>query len=168
MFVNYFMIAVLFAYCHHLEVRLAAYEFGHICDIKPLQSDGACAVFMPQHRYRNALNLPLSKYGAGPFCKFRIPNHLHVSGVYAVAVDGELKYVGECADLSSRYNAGYGNISPRNCFKGGQDTNCRLNNLICLADMTGLCISLWFYQTSQYKAVEAGLRSALRPVWNRI
>ena len=29
-----------------------------------------------------------------------------------------------------RYNNGYGRISPRNCFQGGQSTNCRVNNLI--------------------------------------
>lgn len=86
---------------------------------------------MPQSRYNNGKNLPVNRYGQGPFCKFRIPNGQHYSGVYAVMVGRQVKYIGECENLSSRFNMGYGNISPRNCFRGGQETNCRLNNLIC-------------------------------------
>jgi hypothetical protein len=51
--------------------------------------------------------------------------------------------VGECANLSARFNTGYGNISPKNCFKGVQETNCRLNNLLYSAIVVGQRISLW-------------------------
>jgi hypothetical protein len=64
--------------------------------------------------------------------------------------------------------AGCGNISPRNCIKGGQETNCRLNNLVYMAAQAGGCISLWFYQTADYKSVETLLRSTLKPEWNRV
>ena len=62
-----------------------------------------------------------------------------------LALDGDLRYVGECANLSARFNVGYGNISPKNCFSGGQETNCRLNNLLYEAV---LAISLGFFSPS--------------------
>jgi hypothetical protein len=38
-------------------------------------------------------------------------------------VDESKEYVGECRDLVKRFNSGYGQISPRNCFVGGRRTN---------------------------------------------
>jgi hypothetical protein len=150
-------------------MRFADYEFEHVCDIEPLrETDGSLTQHMPQVRYRNARNLPLNRYGSGPFCKFKIPNRFQVSGVYVLTVDEQLRYVGECANLSARFNAGYGNISPKNCFKGGQETNCRLNNLLYAALSAGQRISLWFFRTTNYKSAEAGLRSTLNPAWNRV
>jgi hypothetical protein len=51
--------------------------------------------------------LPLNAYGKGPFCKLRIPNGLRVAGVYVITIEGEARYVGECANFSARFNAGY-------------------------------------------------------------
>jgi hypothetical protein len=150
-------------------MKFGEYEFECICDIVPLRgTNGSLTQFMPQERYRNARNLPLNKYGAGPFCKFTIPSRYQVSGVYILTVDEEPRYVGECANFSARFNAGYGNISPKNCFRGGQETNCRLNNLLYAANLAGKHVSLWFLQTADYKQVEANLRYALKPAWNRI
>jgi hypothetical protein len=102
-------------------MKLGDYEFEYVCDIEPVrETDGTLRQHMPQDRYKNARNLPLNRYGGGPFCKFGIPNRFRVSGVYVLTVDEELRYVGECANLSARFNAGYGNISPKNCFRGGQ------------------------------------------------
>jgi hypothetical protein len=53
-------------------------------------------------------------------------------------------------------------------FKGGQETNCCLNNLVYSAAGAGGQISLLFFQTADYKAMEAALRSALKCAWNRI
>jgi|ERR1700675_1650922 len=150
-------------------MRIAGYEFEHICAIQPTRdADGSVRRLMPQDRYKNARNLPLNKYGAGPSCKFKIPNSFQASGVYVLTIDDEIRYVGECTNLSARFNAGYGNISPKNCFKGSQETNCRLNNRVYTAAQAGGRISLWFYQTSDYKSVEAALRSALIASWNRV
>jgi hypothetical protein len=149
--------------------KFGEYEFVHVCDVVPLRgTDGSLNLFMPQKRYRNARNLPLNRYGAGPFCKFTIPNRFQVSGVYVLTVDEKPCYVGECANFSARFNTGYGNISPKNCFKGGQETNCRLNSLIYSAVLAGQHVLLWFHQTLDYKTVETTLRRTLRPVWNRI
>jgi hypothetical protein len=150
-------------------MKIADYEFEHVGDIQPVRGpDGSIQQLMPQGRYKNARNVPLNRYGAGPFCRFKIPNRFRTSGVYVLTIGDEVRYVGECANLSARFNTGYGNISPKNCFKGGQVTNCRLNNLICLAAAAGQRISLWFFQTADYKAMEAALRSTLKLAWNRI
>jgi len=150
-------------------MKLGDYEFEHVCEIAPLrETDGSMRQHMPQERYKNARNLPLNRYGAGPFCKFTIPSRFKVNGVYVLTVDGAPQYVGECANLSARFNAGYGNISPKNCFRGGQETNCRLNNLLYTALMAGQRISLWFLRTADYKAVELALRGTLKLTWNRI
>ena len=123
--------------------------------------------FMPQDRFGNIDGIKLNKYGEGPFCKFKIPRNLEFAGVYALMEASELMYIGECASLSSRYNMGYGNISPRNCFVGGQETNCRINNLILQHVSLGHEISLWFFATANYKAMEVRLRASLSPRWNR-
>ena len=150
-------------------MRIADRDFEHVCDIEPARdTDGSVRQFMPQDRYQNERNLPLNRYGAGPFCKFQIPKRFQAGGVYVLTIDDEIRYVGECANLSSRFNAGYGNISPKNCYKGGQETNCRLNNLIYRAAQARERISLWFFQTTAYKSVEASLRTALNANWNRI
>jgi hypothetical protein len=150
-------------------MKIADYEFEHICDIGPLrQADGSVQAFMPQGRYKNLRNLSLNAYGTGPFCRFKIPSRFRVSGVYLLLVDDQLRYVGECASLSARFNVGYGNISPKNCFKGGQETNCRLNNLVYAHARADKRISLWFFQTASYKSVESTLRRNLNPPWNRV
>jgi hypothetical protein len=150
-------------------MKLGNYEFEYVCDIEPVRAtDGTLGQHMPQGRYKNARNLPLNRYGIGPFCKLGIPNRFQVGGVYVLTVDEELRFVGECANLSARFNVGYGNISPKNCFKGGQQTICRSNNLLYAAVSAGQRISLWFFRTADYKSVEAAMRRTLNPTWNRV
>jgi hypothetical protein len=149
-------------------MQIGPYLFSHVCRIEPeREADGSVRQFMPQAQFANERSLPLSKYGAGPFCKFKIPNNYNVSGVYALQIADSVNYIGECANLSARYNAGYGNISPRNCFKGGQDTNCRLNNLIYVAAAAGNEINLWFHQTESYKQAELEILAIQKWAWNR-
>lgn len=63
-------------------MKLGNYEFEYVCDIEPLRlTDGSKRQDRPQGRYKNDRNLPLNKYGVGPFCKFRIPGRFQVSGV---------------------------------------------------------------------------------------
>lgn len=150
-------------------VRLGKYDFQYICAIDPeREADGSLREFIPQARYDNATGLPLNRYGDGPFCKFKIPRNMEFSGVYALVVNGEARYIGECVGLSSRYNMGYGNISPRNCFVGGQETNCRINNLVLQQIKAGSDVSLWFLATDEYKLVERELRESLPLSWNRV
>src|SRR4051812_34325519 len=119
-------------------MQVGDYDFEYVCDIEPSRgTDGSVLPFMPQDRYLNARGLPLSKHGSGPFCRFKIPSRFQTSGVYTLTVKGDLRYIGECANRSARFNNGYGNISPKNCFKGGQETNCRVNNLIFTTALAG-------------------------------
>jgi len=149
--------------------NICGYDFRFMCNIEPeREPSGEVHVFMPQSRFGNKSSVGLNRYGKGPFCKFKIPRDLQYPGVYALMEGTNIKYIGECDALSSRYNMGYGNISPRNCFLGGQETNCRINNLIYQEISAGSEISLWFYYTLDYKAIESQLRADLLPSWNRI
>lgn len=141
--------------------------FNRIASLEPDKGiDGKIKEYLPQSRYKNAGGLQLHKYGRGPFCRFRIANDQNEAGVYIFAIDGTIKYAGECLDLSRRINTGYGNISPRNCFEGGQSTNCRLNNLVLQKIKEGNIINLYFYATGNRKKVEADLLRKYQPVWN--
>ena len=150
-------------------LHIGGYHFRYVCSIEPeREPSGNVITFMPQSKYANTDNLPLNKYGRGPFCKFKIPRNIEYPGVYALVIENDLKYIGECAELSSRFNMGYGNISPRNCFIGGQETNCRINHLILIEILAGSKITLWFLNTTNYKFIEAELRACLLPRWNRV
>jgi len=150
-------------------MRVAGFDFERICDLEPLRdANGFLRSFMPQDRYKNSRNLPLNKYGSGPFCKFQIPSSRRDSGVYLLTEGDEVRYVGECKNLGSRFNMGYGNISPKNCFRGGQETNCRLNSLIYEAARRADRVTLWFLRNNDHKSIEKALRRALNPPWNRV
>jgi hypothetical protein len=153
---------------HRMQRRLTAWNFELIGKIDPQRSpDGAVCEFFPQSRYANAKDLPLNGHGAGPFCKFRIGLSEHRQGVYALTADDETVYVGECEDLSRRFGPrGYGNISPRNCFQGGQATNCKVNHLILNAVKSGHLVRLWFLPMTDRKTVEAMLIRFYHPAWN--
>lgn len=148
-------------------MNIGGFDFIHICKIEPERdADGIVVSFMPQARYANARGLPLHRYGQGPFCRYRIPGTYRTSGVYAYVVDGTLMYLGRCQNLSDRINVGYGNISPKNCYSGGQQANCRLNNLVYQTAVAGTDIDLHFHETPDFVAVEAALIVSERPTWN--
>jgi len=124
--------------------------------------------FMPQSQYENKKNLSLNLHGKGPFCKFSIPKkYQKKSGVYLLQLNKRVKYVGECVDFYQRYNLGYGRIDPRNCFEGGQSTNCRINSLILKEYKMGSTIELFFHETHDRFRVEHDLIKKHHPVWNK-
>lgn len=148
---------------------IGGYEFAYVCTLVPeRRRDGAPLELFPHERYANNRGLCLHRYGGGPFCAFAIPSDLERPGVYAVVEDGEIRYIGECEDLSHHFNMGYGQIAPRNCFRGGQETNCRINALVLDATTRSARICLWFLETTAHKAIEAELRNRLHPPWNRV
>ena len=57
----------------------------------------------------------------------------------------QVAYVGECKNLRRRFEMGYGNISPRNCYVGGQPTNCRINAVIAAYADTEIDFYVWFH-----------------------
>ena len=158
-----------------MERSFAGYTFERAGRIRPECDDGGEVIEeLPQSRYANKGNLPLHKYGDGPFCRFRIAqeDRWRRRGVYVLTNDDGPLYVGECKDLEARWGTrGYGSISPRNCYKGGQQTNCRINNLIYRGTMYGAAFDLWFHSVESHKqsrkAVESKLVVALNPPWNK-
>ncbi len=131
-------------------------------DARPLE-------FMPQARYANRRNLRLNPHGRGSFCKISLDRLPSREGVYAITVDHAPVYVGECVDLRERFGPrGYGDIAPRNCFVGGQPTNCKVNHRILVAAKEARQVQLWFLETPQRKAAEAQLRHSLTPAWNAL
>jgi len=150
------------------EISIEGFVFRFVCNIDPERGlDGAIREFMPQARYKGAGVSRLNPNGAGPFCRFRIPREWRFPGVYAVTVSSRIKYIGECADLAIRWGLGqYGSIQPKNCYVGGQSTNCKVNNRVLVAARDGLSVQLWFHQTEHFKSLEQMLRTKLRPEWN--
>lgn len=147
------------------------YSFYKVTSIE-LKHDayGRVQEFMPQSRYNNRKYLALHKYGGGPFCGFRIERNVVFQGVYIITKNEYVVYIGECQNLASRFNNGYGQISPRNCYENGQRTNCKINRLIMKSIVTGNKIDLWFLKTygdkSTRKEIEAELRAQYKPTWN--
>jgi len=150
-------------------LKIDNYEFEKICDIVPhLDQNGKPIEYFPQNDYENKNNLALHNYGNGPFCRFKIDSvNLGKTGVYVILVDKKIMYVGECEDLYSIYSVGYGNISPRNCFQGGQSTNCRINNLILKSYKAGSKIELYFIISENRFLVEHDMISRHVPAWNK-
>ncbi len=75
----------------------------------------------------------LNPHGFKDFCKFKLANSEISShkGIYAYYLNGTLMYIGQTKrSFKARVNSGYGNIFPRNCYKGGQSTNCKINALV--------------------------------------
>jgi hypothetical protein len=106
-------------------------------------------------------------HAAGPFCHFEVASLPVDSGVYAITANDELRYIGECRNLSARFGpTGYGSIARRNCHKDGQSTNCKINSSILAASKAGAAIALWFHLTRRYKAVESEILNQLSPPWN--
>ncbi|MDK2799182.1 MAG: hypothetical protein PWQ70_801 [Clostridiales bacterium] len=142
-------------------------RFEYICEITPfVNAQKGFIEYYPYKEYKNEAQKKLHKYGKGPFCKFQIPNGINKAGVYILKVNEEVKYVGECENLSSRYNMGYGQISPRNCFVGGQSTNCKINSYILREVKNGSKVHLLFYETENRFEVERNLIKKYEPDWN--
>jgi len=81
-----------------------------------------------------------------------------------------LANVGECQDFARRFNTGYGQISPKNCYKGGQETSCRINQLILKCAESGWSIDVYFVETADAAGrflLESAYIAAFSPAWNR-
>ena len=150
-------------------LRIGKYNFEYIQTIKPLTDEiGNIYRYSPQSRYNNKKNLKLHNYGDGEFCIFKLENANVVSGVYAWIIKGEASpiYIGEAKNFRKRFNTGYGIISPRNCFVGGQITNCKMNKVVLDSYDKGLEIDIYFLKTLDYKNIELELLSEIKTIYN--
>ncbi len=147
--------------------KLLDYEFEYVQDLKPVvDNKGNIKEYYPHENY-TLKELELHKYGKGPFCKFSInPKWSNVSGVYALYIEDKLVYIGQAIDFAKRFNIGYGKISPRNCFVGGQSTNCKINNVVLNSVKEGKTVSLYFHQTNDFYQIEFNLIKQYKPEFN--
>lgn len=77
----------------------------------------------------------LNPYGDLFYCKFKMEETplAKYKGIYMYKCNGIIKYIGRVKgdyDFYQRINAGYANISPKNCYIDGQATNCHINAMI--------------------------------------
>ncbi len=145
---------------------LLNHHFVHVTTINPARNiDNSIKTFKPEKKYLETKEL--NKYGTGPFCRFSIPvKWSGAMGVYALFFDEKLLYIGQCIDLAKRYNQGYGQISPRACFKGGQSTNCKINKIILESIQEDIEVNLFFLETSLYEQIESDLINYYNPKYN--
>lgn len=115
--------------------------------------------------YREFLN----SFGDLNYCKFILAN-TEISekrGLYLVKVDDEIVLLGRCLNnFRIRFNAGYGKISPRNCYLDGQRTNCRINNLILKSLNTFELYIFPLNDASEIVDLEIRLIRKYHPLWN--
>ena len=72
------------------------FDFAFAGTIEPnLSSEGIVLVHAPQSRYSKKDAVPLNKYGAGPFCEFRLRGPPGSSGVYVYTLHGAPVYLGQ-------------------------------------------------------------------------
>lgn len=143
-------------------------DLRELCELQICRDpDGSAWLDYPERRYANATTSKLLPDGEGPFCRFRIPARVSEPGVYAFVAGTAVLYVGQAANLAKRFNMGYGQISPRNCYIGGQATNCRVNKLVLQATEAGQTLRLWFKRTLSLDETERQLVTTLQPRWNR-
>jgi hypothetical protein len=110
----------------------------------------------------------LNQYGDKEYSQFYVSDSItDKKGLYLYCVDGKLKYIGRCLDnFNNRINQGYGKIHPKNCYKDGQATNCRLNALI--TQNKGK-VSLWICplgNDAEIRKLEKSLIEKYHPEWN--
>ena len=147
------------------DINLLGHKFEFVQRIVPYCNEQGAIKFYPQDDYENKNTVPLSENGKGAFCRFEIDAE-DVPGVYLWIVDDEIIYIGETKNLRKRFNTGYGNISPRNCYLGGQSTNCKMNKVVLEYFEAGKQIKLYFLKANDYKKVELELLSKICTRYN--
>lgn len=147
------------------QITVGKYTFRFIQRLIPDCENGKVIKFYPQKEYNNKDNLPLAYHGKGAFCHFSI-NAPSTSGVYVWVAGDNIIYIGETQNLAQRFNMGYGNISPRNCYVGGQSTNCKMNKIVMEYYEKHTPIELYFYETAQYKQIEIELLRRYKTKYN--
>lgn len=147
---------------------LLNYNFEFVQDIIPkLDCNGNIKELFPQSRYIKKENSQLGKYGNGAFCHFSIDNKWKaISGVYVFYIENNLVYIGQTINFAQRFNNGYGNISPRNCYNGGQPTNCKMNKVVLTSIKDEKKVSLYFYITDNHDKIEKELIAHYNPRFN--
>ena len=113
----------------------------------------------------------LHKFGTKKFCKFELTDNsvFQQHGLYLYFMKGEIKYIGRCLDnFKERFNPGYGTITAKNCYKGGQSTNLHINSLMNRwGDSVKICLCPLVVPADEIKCLETKMIAKVDPEWNR-
>ena len=91
------------------EQTIGLPPFRFVTTIQPRRGTGGVVA---TYTHKAPAGKRLNPYGRGPFCRFAVPTTWPYAGVYALTVDDEVVYVGECENLSRRFGPqGYGTIA---------------------------------------------------------
>ena len=116
-------------------------------------------------RYLNFLN----PYGDRTYSDFFINDEsvFKRKGLYSFSNNNEIKYIGRCrTNYRDRINNGYGRIAPRNCYIGGQSTNCRINHLFTQERDQIEFFVLPMEDITKIETLEKKLIKEFNPPWN--
>lgn len=111
----------------------------------------------------------LNNYGYNDFCQFKLIDTpmSNKRGLYVYVINNSLKYIGRCRDsFKKRFNVNYGKISPRNCYKDGQSTNCHINSLVNKYRDVIKIYLLHLDDENKIVDIEKELIAKYRPDWN--
>ncbi len=151
-------------------MKLSDYEFVEVAGIDSEKDcNGEIIGYNPKDKYKKKETLKLNAYGNLTFCNFKIPKHSNKSGVYSLfETDNDSPlYIGQAINFDKRWGrTNYAHISPRNCYVGGQSTNCHINHYIYKKIKEGAHLKLYFYETPYYKRIEDELIRKYKPELN--
>lgn len=142
-------------------------RFEKFCTLTLLPDKAGNICIQPQRRYKNVKHYAYLENidDDTVFCKFK-PNLPQVKGVYLWVANDEIIYIGESVNIKSRFNDGYGNISPRNCFVGGQSTNVKMNRVALLYYKVNQPIDIYYCITNEHKKIETYLLNKINTEYN--
>jgi hypothetical protein len=109
----------------------------------------------------------LNAHGDQTYCQFSISKYLQAKGVYCFSLDGNPEYLGRSRDpFRTRINCGYGRLSPKNCYRDGQVTNCHLNSLLAKHWSRVELFVCPLENDDEISDSERDLIARYRPAWN--
>ena len=154
-----------------MEIEMRGIKFYSAGEISVQRNpDGSVTEYAPQTRYAKRASTKLNRHGEGVFCRLSVSGLPISGGIYLVISDGEVRYVGKAANLHNRWAAGqYGTIQPKNCYVGGQSTNCHINKRVLEDTRLSRKLELLYVVEdlpSERALVENHLFDEFKPVWN--
>ena len=103
------------------------------------------------------LRLLLHQYGDADFGSFALNDEeqAHQKGILIIYTQDKLCHIAAChttfADLIDRY---FGNITSDLCYRDGDETRCRINNMVTILHDTP---SIWFHEIEDDAAIDAAV-----------
>ncbi len=153
-----------------MKRKFSGFDFERVGDIDPERDlDGKIRESIPESVPSGSGKSQAASYLRGPFCHFHISTNFPYPGVYVITVDGDVKYINECQNLSERFNSlGYGVIYPQNAFFTDKLTKCHINRVILEDARQNKTIELWFLRNlRERREIKDQLVKQHQPEWNQ-